>query len=302
MQPRSSSLRKGYGGTIRALRGDAVREAAIDAGIDLLWLILGGCALVTFAFFLLIRYWQRLLQHHTWTIRQLSRRVQELEGLGDPAFRRRLEETAPVPLESVFTLTFRFSQKFWNDTLGLGEEDERFIRECGSFVGSVKLERWRSHSVASVTEVLPASQGARWQTRTLHFFSSPAADNEGVQLWELILGPADAAAHRADSLELQIVTREHCDCIELRARHSRSRPLDSGSPTEPLFSIPLDRAMLASRRAPEPVAPGDPECAWKGFYSFQDEVRGIEWQLWMQDLTRKAEWERWKIVETEQAS
>lgn len=271
--------------------------------------MLGACALVTFVFFILVRYWQRQLQHQTRSISQLYRRVQELEGLGDPGFRRRLEETAPVPLESVFTLTFRFSQKFWNDTLGLREEDERFIREWGSFVGSIKLERWRSHSVANVTEVLPTSQGARWQTRTLHFFSSRAADDEGVQLWELLLGPAEAAAHRADSLELQIVTRESCDCIELRARHSRSRPADSAASTEPLFSIPLDRAMLASRRAPEPAAEapsgaraGEVECTWKGFYSFQDEARGIEWQLWMQDLTRKAEWDRWKIVEAEQAS
>ena len=309
MQALRPSTTRHIRSTIRPLWGAPLREAAIDAAQDLLWFLLGLCALAAFAFFILVRYWQKLLQHQTVTLRQLSRRVQELEALGDPEFRRRLEESAPVPLESVFTLTFRFSEKFWTGTLGLREEDERFIRECGAFVGSVKLERWRSHTVASVTEVLPTSQGARWQTRALHFFSSSSADGEGVQLWELFLGPAEGAAHRADFLELQIVTREHCDCIELRARNSRRRPADSNPPDDLHFTVPLDRAMLALHRSPEPAVEGspsaaisDPECTWKGFYSFHDEARGIEWQLWMQDLTRKAEWERWKILEAERAS
>jgi len=95
----------------------------------------------------------------------------------------------------------------------------------------------------------------------------------------------------------------------LRARNSRRRPADSNPPDDLHFTIPLDRAMLALHRSPEPAAEGpssaatsDPECTWKAFYSFHDEARGIEWQLWMQDLTRKAEWERWKILEAERAS
>ena len=277
-----------------------LREAPIDLGTDLLWLVLGGSALVAFVFFILVRYWQKLLAHHTATIRALTRRLQDLEGLGDPAFRRRIEESAPVPLELVFTLTFHFAENFWSETLGLSPEDERFVRECASFIGSVKLERWRSHTVASVSEVLPSRQGARWQTRTLHFFSSPSADAEGVQLWELSLGPPEPVSHRPDFLELQLVARDHCDCIELRARNVGPRLVTSSEFDEPLFTVPLDRALLALHRADDPTAESD--CAWKGYYSFDDEARGVQWQLWMQDLTRKAEWERWKLLDAVRAS
>jgi hypothetical protein len=286
------------------------REAAIDTGFEILWLMLGGAALVGFVFFILARHWTKILRHQTWTLRQLSLRVHELEALADPAFRRRLEESAPVPLEQVFTLTLRFSDGFWKNTLGLRPEDERHIREFGSFVGSVKFERWRSHTVANVNEVLPASQSARWQTRTLHYFSNSSAEGDGVQLWELALGPREAALHRADFLELQIVSRHAVDCVELRSRHSRPHVAASPAQDDLLFSIPLDRAMLALHRTPEPDAVAAPdggvrtdaECTWKGFYSFQDNARGIEWQLWMQDLTQKAEWERWKILDAARAS
>lgn len=274
--------------------------------------MLGGAALVGFVFFVLARHWTKILRHQSWMLRQLSLRVHELEALADPAFRRRLEESAPVPLEQVFTLTFRFSDAFWKSTLGLRSEDERHIRDFGSFVGSLKLERWRSHTVANVNEVLPTSQSARWQTRTLHYFSDSSAEGEGVQLWELTLGPREGVSHRPDFLELQIVSRHAVDCIELRSRRSRPHVAASSAQDNLLFSIPLDRAMLALHRAPEPVAaaataahtatPADSECTWKGFYSFQDNPRGIEWQLWMQDLTQKAEWERWKILDAARAS
>jgi len=289
----------------------STREAAIDTGFEFLWLMLGACVVIAFVFFILARHWQQLLQRQTLAIRQLSRRVQDLEALGDPAFRRRLEASAPVPLEQLLTLTFRFSDVFWKETLGLREEDERFVHDFGSFVGSVKLERWRSHTVININEVLPASQSARWQTRTVHFFSSPSASDEGVKLWELFLGPPGSLARRADLLELQIVTRDRFDCIVLSLQNSRSDSSEFCSPEEPLFAIPLDRALLSPFRSPEPASSdangvGDTtpasECSWKGFYSFQDEMLGFEWQLWMQDLTQKAEWERWKILDAARAS
>lgn len=272
--------------------------------------MLGACALIVFVFFILASHWHNLLQRQTLAIRQLSRRIQDLEALGDPAFRRRLEESTPMPLEQVFTLTFRFSDVFWKDTLGLREEDERFVHDFGSFVGSVKLERWRSHTVVNVTEVLPTSQSARWQTRTVHFFSSPSVHGDGVELWSLPLSPPGSLVRLADLLELRIATRQNCDSIELRVRSSHTAsPGASHALAEPLFAIPLDRAMLALYRSPEPVldalhegAPADAECIWKGFYSFQDEARGVEWQLWMQDLTQKAEWERWKILDAARVS
>ena len=298
----------------KVVQSPNVCEASIDTGLDLLWLVLGPCALVLFVFFILARHWQKILQRQTLAIRQLTRRMQDLEALGDPAFRRRLEKSAPLPLEQVFALTFRFSKAFWKDTLGLGEEDERFIHNFGSFVGSVKLERWRGHTVANVTEVLPASQSARWQTRTVLFFSTPSASDSSAKLWELFLNPPASHLQRADLLELQIVSRGTCDFLELSVRDSREDAASLHVAHDPLFAIPLDRAMLAAYRSPEPVLDATTganvsesampavECSWKGFYSFHDEALGIEWQLWMQDLTQKAEWERWKILDAARAS
>jgi hypothetical protein len=42
------------------------------------------------------------------------------------------------------------------------------------------------------------------------------------------------------------------------------------------------------------AANGDPFLA---VYSREDENLGIEWQLSVRDLTKKAEWETWKILE-----
>jgi hypothetical protein len=71
--------------------------------------------------------------------------------MNDPELRRRLSDAAPVPLEQVLTLSFRLGDRFWRDTLRASDDDQKFVREYGSFVGAVKLERWRSHTVATIS-------------------------------------------------------------------------------------------------------------------------------------------------------
>ena len=36
------------------------------------------------------------------------------------------------------------------------------------------------------------------------------------------------------------------------------------------------------------------------FYGNEDDETGIEWHLWLRDLVRRSEWDRWKIVEAQQ--
>src|ERR1700683_1670595 len=102
--------------------------------------------------------------------------------MAHPVCRPRLSEATPLPLEQVFTFSFNLGDRFWRDTIRMNEEDRRFIREFGSFVGSVKLERWRSHTVATITEVLPDRKSTGWQTRSLEFYSDTSKSLEALSL------------------------------------------------------------------------------------------------------------------------
>ena len=280
--------------------------------MEILWAALGICAIVCFVFFVLAQHWQRVLRRQALAIRGLAERLQEIEQVGDPEFRRRLEESAPVPLEQVFTFSFRLGERFWTDVLQLSEDDQDYIRTHGSFVGSVKLERWRSHAVATVTEVLPANQSAHWQTRTLDYYPSSADDS--LTLWELRLARPSNSAEYPPSLEL--VLRD--DSLDLCANLPGASPApirgeELGSPDDAriLLRVPLDPAKLAQFQSHDPLAAADSGngdsgthlfpsngSSWRTFYLCPDDGLGIEWQLWLRDLTRKAKWERWKILET----
>ena len=170
--------------------------------MEILWPALGIAVIVIFVFYVLAQYWQRLLRQQNWTIRRLFERVQSLEELADPEWRRKISEAAPVPLEQVFTFTFRLGDRFWREAVRLSDDDQKFVRECGSFVGAIKLERWRSHTVATITEVLPDRKATGWQTRTLDFYSDPFKSGDAVSLWELALARPGLSAERPPSLEL----------------------------------------------------------------------------------------------------
>jgi hypothetical protein len=179
----------------------------------------------------------------------------------------------------------------------------------------VKLERWRSHTVATITEVLPDRKATGWQTRTLDFYSDPFKGGDAISLWELALSPPGLSAERPPSLELLL----RANSLELRGRLLSAAQGPSGkghgaaaeNGDVQFFRVALDTARLAEFRSHDPADTannGNGNTAfgetsgngnsWQAFYSHQNDDLGIEWQLRLCDLTRKFEWERWKILET----
>jgi hypothetical protein len=284
--------------------------------MDILWTAMGIAVIVVFVFYVLAQHWQRLLRQQNWTIRRLFERVQSLEEMADPEWRRRLSDAAPVPLEQVFTLSFRFDDRFWRNAVHSTEEDLKFIREYGSFIGAVKLERWRSHTVATITEVLPDRKATGWQTRSLDFYPDPGKAGDALSLWELALSRPRLSAERPPSLELLL----RANSLELRGHFVSAPQHPSGNGHSAagdgdvlFFRLPLDTAGLAEFRSHDPaefagngngngngtpVELGVNGNSWQAFYSHHNEELGIEWQLRLRDLTRKSEWERWKILES----
>jgi hypothetical protein len=274
--------------------------------MDLLWPAIGIGVIVGFIFFVLAQHWRKILVQHAWTIRRLTERVRDLEDMADPEFRRRLGEAAPMPLEQVYTLTFRLDDRFWRDTLQTTEENLRFIREFGSFVGSVKLDRWRSHMVATVAEVQPDRKETGWQMRSLDFYPDPAKPGRGLTLWDLNLMPTNFSAERPPSLEL-VLRENSIDLVGYlvpREDGTNGRGYDEVL----FFRVPLDANQLAEFRSHDPSneATNGTETAanqapagmsWQAFYSGGNEALGVEWQLRLRDLSRKSQWDRWRILE-----
>jgi hypothetical protein len=282
--------------------------------MELFWPALVFSVVAVFVFFVLAQRWGRILRHHNWTIRRLTERVHALEEMADPAWRRKLTEASPVPLERVFHFSFHLEDRFWRETIRLSDADRQFIQQLGSFVGTVKLERWRSHTVATVTEVMPDRKSTGWQTRTLDFYSGSQGSGEVLSLWELALTCPEVAAQRPPSLELllrpnAIELRGHLLDVDDPMRISGNGHGDSRGDGEVLFfRVPLDAAELAGFRSHDPAeAAGNGKAArgsaldgssWQAFYSFRDEEAGIGWQLRLRDLTQKSEWEQWKILDS----
>lgn len=279
-------------------------------GVDIIWPAIGICLIVSVVFYALAMHWHRILQHQSWMVRKLADRVQVLEEMRDPQFRRRVGESAPPPLKQVFTFSFRLSEHFWRRTLALTDEDWDFIRRYGSFVGSVKLECWRSHIAATVTEVLPESKTARWENRELDFYPDAARPASSLTLWEIRLSPPNGSAVRPPSLELLL----RRNALELCGRFPEGKEFeerDQGVVDEEarIFRVPLDSAQLAEFRSQDPSEYADGTNgsgsngfgfgagSWRAFYSNLDETIGFEWQLWSRDLGKKAEWEHWRIIE-----
>jgi hypothetical protein len=281
--------------------------------MEILWAAAGIGAIVFVLFFALASHWNTIMRQQSWTIRDLSRRLKDLEEVGDPEFRRRLGDSSPMPLEQVFHFSFRMSDRFWRDQLRIKSEDWDFIRTFGSFVGSVKLEHWRSHTVAIITEILPENSAARWQTRSLDFYPDASKSTEKLPLWELRLSPTKGSAARPATLEL-ILRR---NAVELCGYFIGSNGTASENGDQEFvrneivfFTVPLDSARLVNFRSHDPANLSDNgngntsksvvpahETSWQAFYSNCDDTLGIEWQLRLRDLSKKAEWDRWKILE-----
>jgi hypothetical protein len=295
--------------------------------MEILWPAFGIGAIVCFVLYVLASHWQQTLRQQSWLVRQLANRMRVLEELDDPQFRRLLGESSPMPLDRVFTLSFRLNDHFWSDVLHLREEARNYVRMSASFVGSVKLECWRSHTVASITEVLPESKTARWRTRSLDFYPDLASEADALVLWELRFARPNGSPLKPASLELTLTK----DAIEFSG-HSVDA-LSNGSLTTGLsssqearqtqagknvrfFRVPLDTALLGGFRTHNPLnasanGNGNEESEvteasitpmngteWQAFYQHRDDDLGVEWQLHLRDLTKKAEWERWRVMES----
>jgi hypothetical protein len=286
--------------------------------MDLLWPALGISLIVAFVFYALANYWQRMLRQQSWMIRRLTERLEDVEEMSHPEFLRRLNQATPSPLEQVFTFSFRLSDRFWRNVLSVPEEDLKFIRASGSLPASIKVERWRGHSVATITEVLPESKSAGWQTRSLDLYAGESKNGDSVTLWEIPLERPRGTAERPPSLALLI--RENsidlCGHLPALAPVSASGCGQHGeSENIVFFRVPLDAAHLTEFRRSDPLGEGTNGHGnlraenvqansgyWQGFYSSDDPNQGIEWQLHVRDLSKKSEWDRWKIVEPAQVS
>jgi hypothetical protein len=283
--------------------------------MEILWVALGVCIIVGFVFVILARHWQRLLAHQAWSIRRLTDRLHSLEEVADPNFRRKLDESAPSPLEQFYTFGLGLGDRFWHKTVETSDAQRAFIREEGNFLGSVKIERWRSHTVLTVTELLPQNKSANWQTRTFDVFPENLSEDGPVTLWQMPLAAAKAGAAtgRVPTIEL----RWQDGALALCALQDRRAGVDDDVialvPDERiLLSVPLDPELLEPFRQAGVSAQEDMpeefiklpsnEAAANGhqfvaFYGSDDADSGIEWHLCLRDLARRSEWDRWRIVE-----
>jgi cell division protein FtsL len=296
-------MQRGVGGTEGSL-------------MDILWVALAVCVIVGFVFVVLARHWQRLLVHQSWTIRRLTDRVASLEEVADPNFRRKLDESAPSPLERVYTFSFRVNDDFWRKTVKATPRQLQYIRDHGNFLGSVKIEVWRSHTVVTVTEVLPQAKSATWQTRSFDVFPDDLANaDQAITLWEMSLADEKFSANsgRVPTLELRWREGE----LELCSRSDHFMTNEDDTITlapqeQMLFAVPLNSERLAQFRAAdesgngdmgdviERIAEGSPVAAgnsWVVMFEREDDSLGIEWNLSLRDLTRQSDWKRWKVFE-----
>ena len=277
--------------------------------MDIIWTALGVCVLVGFVFYVLAQYWQRLLRAHSHALRDLTARVQALEEMEDPNFRQKVGESVPSPLEEVYTFSFRLSERFWMQTLAASPAEIAYIKANGKFLGSVKIERWKSHSVATVYEVLPQSSSAGWQSRSIDVY--PGSE-ESVTLWELSLAAPEGEQTNESGASLEL--RFGKDGLALRAQHGRFNDARRNG-TEPhreenvFFQVPLDTARLAVyRQHAFDDAEGNGQEISRGpsrstdsslsIYEQHDESLGVDWRLAVRDLERKEDWDKWKIWES----
>jgi hypothetical protein len=281
--------------------------------MDIVWMGLGISAVVGFVFYIMASQWARLLKSHSKALRFLTQRVEALEEMEDPRLRRRIDDSAPSPLEQVYIFSFRLGERFWSDTIGATTEQMRYIREQGKFLGSVKIERWRSHITVTLTELLPQSQSAGWQTRTVDIY--PAKESSGTAiLWELYLESPVNSSPQGKHPALELRFEE--ELLVLRTRHGKDPARSDAKIVQDeriIFHVPLDIELLSDYRVKEDEAggagDGDNEeltprlqrsDSWLTYYRYQDEKQGVDWQLCLRNLERKAAWERWNIVEPQQ--
>ena len=133
-------------------------------------------------------------------------------------------------------------------------------------------------------------------------------------LWETPLALSDGLAAAA-SLRLALED----ESLTLAQIGASSEANGAGSEhTEDeifFFRVPLDPTRLVEFRSHDPLGSASngngqsgtagvaaEASSWQAFYSYEDEGSGLQWQLWIRDLRKKAEWDRWKILESSPVS
>lgn len=277
--------------------------------MDVLWAAVAICAIVSLVLYVLAASWQRLLRSHSRAIRDLLQRIETLESMEDPFVRNKIGQLTPSPLEQVHILSFRLSEHFWRDTIGATEHQVRYVHEHGTFVGTVKMEVWRSHVAITLRELLPQSRSADWRTRTLDIY-----DEESKVLWELCLAPAaNSRMTEGPSVQLRYENQSFILTARNNTRQTSLETIDHEPVDERIvFRIPLDLEQLAEFRVRETdlgndevgadvagafAANGDHGIGNVASFSYQDERQGVDWQLHTRELNGRASSEHWTIME-----
>lgn len=270
--------------------------------MDILWAAMAICAIVSVVFYVLAISWQRTLRNQAAAIRTLVQRLEAFESMEDPVMRRKISELMPSPLEEVSILSFRLSDGFWRNTAGLTEAQIRHIHEQGTFVGSVKIETWRSHVTVTLRELPPHTQSSGWQTRTVDIYET--GSDAGTVLWELDLEPAlTLSTRRHATLELRYENKTVVLAMRHAMKQARTEIAKGENPEERIvFRIPLKTEQLVEFRMPETdrgtgTEGGKEEDTSVGSFAFQDEQQGVDWQLRLRSFERRISSGHWTIVE-----
>jgi len=269
--------------------------------MDILWAAMAICAIVSVVFYVLAISWQRTLRSQAGAIRMLGQRLETLETMEDPVMRRKIGDLMPSPLEEVCVLSFRMGSGFWLDTVGLTETQVRHIHEHGTFVGSIKIEIWRSHVTITLRELPPHTQSSSWQTRTVDIYET--GSGAGTVLWELDLEPtANVSMRKPAALELSYENR----AIVLAIRYIPKENWPGASRGETagervVFRIPLDPEHLAEFRTPETAVhagiEAQEEDASATSFAFQDERQDVDWHLRIHNFNGHMSSGKWAIIE-----
>jgi hypothetical protein len=281
--------------------------------MDVLWAALAICIMVGVTFYVLAAAWQRTLRSHSRALRALFQRLDALEAMEDPLMRRRIGELMPSPLEQVHILSFRLSDRFWRTALGATDQQLVHVREHGTFIGSVKIEIWRSHVSITLRELLPQGKSGGWQARTLDIYESESA--APTALWELRLEPeAGTPAAETPSVQLRYENKGIVLAARTSARATWPQDSDRGSVHETIvFCIPLDMEQLGEfRMAEDEIENGgtEDEATVTSFgaerhsavgsmasFSHQDDRQGFDWELRSRNLNGRTSSPDWTIME-----
>ena len=282
--------------------------------MDILWIVVGGGIFVVFGLLVIAQHWHEQFVRGAIALNALKDRLTVLEEIADPERLRRLGKSASSPLERVYTISILFDNRFWRDTLQLSSEAMAFVRMSGTFLGSIKIECWRTHSIATMSEVLPSSKSAPWQTRSVDIYAGDSRiEQGGLSLWTLALHASQPTAPARFS-ELDLRLERNALGLYAKAAPSAAGFLGQGGESttdELLIVIPLSPVGLAKYEATdeepdletgfEAVPPGNGSHGEANsrttVFENRNEEQGIDWRLSLREFVLTDGPRRPKVLE-----